>query len=415
MNRSRDLGSFLGWTIWGLGALFYAYAYFQRVAPSVMTSELMREFDVTAAALGNLSAFYFYPYALLQIPLGMMIDRLGPRRAILAAAALCTIGSFLFALTPSVTGASLGRLLIGAGASISWVGTLALAMHWLPARRFATVTGLTLLFGLVGAVIGQAPLAALMTLAGWRDAMLGAAVVMLIVAGACLVLVRDHDAGMSVSGPRPGVLASLLLVLRDRQAWKVAIFTGFMVTPMAAFAGLWGVPFVVQAYGLDVTAAGASVSLILVGWAIGGPLAGWISDRLQRRRPVMATGCAMVITCWLLLLGVEAPLWVFQVLLLVNGLASGAIILNFAAIRDIVATPVVAAAMGLVNMIGMGFSALALPLLGLLLDWQWQGVVVDGVRQYSAEAYRNAFWCFPASMIVSFTAILMLRPGSRGR
>jgi MFS family permease len=396
-----------------LAAVFYTYGYFQRVAPSVMVADLMREFEANAAALGNLSAFYFYPYTLLQIPLGMLIDRLGARRAMLAAAGLCTAGSFLFALAPNLESAAAGRMLVGIGASFSWIGTLSLAMQWLPAHRFATVTGLTLLSGLIGAVLAQGPLAALLEIAPWRTAMVGASLFMLAITVASAVVVRDRRPDQPDRAAPPGLLASLGLVVRDPQTWKVAIFTGFMVTPMAAFAGLWGVPVVTQTYDLDRPTAGVTVSLLLVGWAIGGPLAGWISDRLRRRKEVMATGGALVIACWVALLGLELPLGALQALLFANGLFSGAIILNFAAIRDSAAPPVVVAAMGLVNTLGMGCSALSLPALGYLLDLQWQGEIIDGVRRYPTEAYRAAFWLFPATMIVSLGAALLLRSGRR--
>jgi MFS family permease len=398
----------LPWIIWGLAAAFYGYGYFQRVAPSVMTAEIMREFDASAAGLGNLSAYYFYPYALIQIPIGMMIDRLGVRRVLLASGALCAVGSLLFALAPTLGWAATGRLMVGTGAGVAWVGTLALAVMWLPANRFAAVTGLSLLVGLVGAVLGQAPLAAFIDAAGWRSAMLWSGILMAAIAVLMVPFIRDKP--MHTEPHRGGsMLGGLASVLRSPQTWKIALFTGSLVTPMAAFAGLFGVPFVQELYGTSKTTAGATVSLILVGWGIGGPIAGWFSDRIQRRKPVMATGAGVLVVAWLVILTVPMPLLGFQTLMLVQGLASGAVIINFAVTKESNLPTATGVAMGLINMAGMAASAASLPLVGWLLDLGWDGTMVDGARLYGDVAYRQAFAIFPILMGLGFLAALTLR------
>ena len=169
------------WLVWSLAALFYCYGSFQRVAPSVMVDNLMIDFGVNAAVLGNLSAFYFYAYASLQLPIGIMVDYWGPRRTLVGAALLCGIGSFLFANSDTITGAYFGRFLIGAGAGFTWVGTLTLASQWLPKSRFALVSGMTLMLGMIGAVLGQAPLASAVATFGWRNTLGGAALVAFII------------------------------------------------------------------------------------------------------------------------------------------------------------------------------------------------------------------------------------------
>ncbi len=398
----------LPWLIWGLAATFYGYGYFQRVAPSVLTTELMGTFDVTAASLGNLSAYYFYPYALVQIPVGIMIDRLGVRPVLLLSGALCALGSLLFALAPTFELAAAGRLLVGAGSGTTWVGTLALAVMWLPRDRFAAVTGLSLLVGLVGAVLGQAPLAGLVDLAGWRVAMTWPGVAMAVVAIAMVPVIRDrpiHDAPRATSR----LLSGLALVLRSFQTWKVAVFTGSLVVPMASFAGLFGVPFVVQLHDVSKTVAGATVSLMLIGWGLGGPIAGWVSDKLQRRKLLMALGPALLLLGWLVTLFVPMPLLAFQAMMAFLGLASGTVIINFAITKESIDPRATGVAMGFVNMAGMGFSALSLPFVGWLLDLGWQGATDNGVRVYGTDAYRDAFTVFPILTVCGLVAALALR------
>jgi MFS family permease len=150
----------LPWFMWSLGALFFCYAFFQRVAPSVLVSDLMRDFGVGAAVLGNLSAFYFYAYAGMQLPLGVLVDNWGPRRILAGGALVCGLGTLMFATADTLGPAYLGRLLIGAGAGFAFVATMKLAGTWFPPRRFALMSGLTGMMGMAGAVAGQAPMAA---------------------------------------------------------------------------------------------------------------------------------------------------------------------------------------------------------------------------------------------------------------
>jgi len=161
----------LAWTIWGLGALVYLVAFFQRVAPAVMTEQLMADFAIGGAALGNLSAFYFYAYVAMQIPTGLLADRWGPRRLLASGTAVASVGGLLFALAPGFELAAAGRLLVGASVGVGFVAMLKLSSHWLEPRRFALVSGLLLMMGLIGGVIAGVPLRLAVDAFGWRPVM----------------------------------------------------------------------------------------------------------------------------------------------------------------------------------------------------------------------------------------------------
>ena len=195
---STPIAGIRPWIVWSVGALFFCYAFFQRVAPSVMVADIMRDFAVTGAVLGNLSAFYFYAYAGLQIPVGVTIDRYGPRRVLTAAALLCGAGSLMFGLAPTIAIAYAGRLMVGAGAGFALIGTLKLCAIWFPPERFALVTGLTTMLGAFGAINGQAPLAAAISAYGWRATLVAAAALAVIIAGLVWTLARD-DTGPSAT------------------------------------------------------------------------------------------------------------------------------------------------------------------------------------------------------------------------
>ena len=159
MVPERYASPLLGWIMWGLVANLYLVGFFQRVAPAVMVDELMTDFQIGAAVLGNLSAAYFYAYAAMQIPSGLLADAIGPRRLSALAALIAAAGIFTFALSQHLWLAYLGRFLIGASVAVAFVACMKLAGHWFPTNRFATITGVALLLGNLGGILAGVPLA----------------------------------------------------------------------------------------------------------------------------------------------------------------------------------------------------------------------------------------------------------------
>lgn len=392
---------------WLVAALFFFYAFLQRVSPSVMVEELMRDFAVGAAILGHLSAFYFYAYAGLQIPIGVLLDRVGPRRLTTAAAALCALGSLIFALADSVAMASLGRLLVGAGAAFSWIGALTVITQFLPPQRFALMGGLTQAIGMVGAIFGQAPLAYAVGSIGWRSSVLALAVLALAFALALWLVIRDRPHATTAS---IGVGEGLRRVAGNPQTWLNAVFGLTMTGPMLAFAGLWGVPWLVTVHGMERPAAAATLSLMFVGWAIGSPLLGGLSDHWKRRKPVMVgasavAGLALAAVFYL----PHLPPAALAALILVHGFGASCMVLAFASAREHNPEGLSSSTYGFINTAVIGSGALFQPLLGLLLDGQWDGALVSGSRVYSASAYALAFSVLPVGCMVGALVALLGR------
>ena len=178
-----------------LGTLFFSYAFVQRVSPSVMTSELMSEFAVGGAALGSLSAFYFYAYASIQLPVGILTDHFGPRKLMSFAAALCALASVGLALSDSVLTASIGRALIGGTVAFGFVGTMAIAGYWFKPSQYALLAGLLQTMGMSGGIFGQAPLRQMVEATGWRGTINILALVALILALLLFFLVPQRSSG----------------------------------------------------------------------------------------------------------------------------------------------------------------------------------------------------------------------------
>lgn len=414
----------LAWTVWGLGACLYLIGFFQRVAPAVITGELMRDFAIGAAALGNLSAFYFYSYVAMQVPTGLLADSWGPRRLLTAGAGVAALGSALFALAPSALWAGVGRLLIGGSVAVAFVGMLKLAGHWMAPRRFALATGLALFVGVIGAVFAGVPLRAAVDAFGWRPVMLVTALAAAAICAGIWLVVRDDPAERGYRSYAPeavtstggGIWRGLLAVLRIGNVGLLFVTAGGVVGPALTFAGLWGVPFLTTHYGMGPGEAAAASSTLLVAWAVGGPLAGALSDRIGRRKGPYLLGCALLVGLWaLLLLGPRLPGVALWAVLVAIGLASGAMVLTFAFAKESVPASLAGTATGVVNMGAMLGPMLLQPLVGWMLDRGWDGALADGVRLYPLEAYRAGFalmvgWSALALVTVTLTRETYARP-----
>jgi MFS family permease len=410
----------LSWTIWGLGAMFYVIGFYQRVAPGVMTVELMSDFGLSAIALGNLSAFYFYSYVAMQVPTGLLADHWGPRRLLTAGAAVAGLGTFLFALAADVWWANFGRLMIGGSVAVAFVGMLKLAAHWLPPRQYALASGMALFCGVMGAVFAGVPLRLLVDAFGWRPVMMVSALVTCIVAVGIWWIVRDdpkdkgyasHALVHAADDTRipPGVLAGIREVFRYRNTWLLYLVPGAVVGSVLTFAGLWGVPYLTTHYGMEKTTAAAVCSALLIAWAIGGPIFGGLSDHLGHRKPLYALGCLILLVGWSVILLVPAlPVWLLVLLLILVGFFSGNMIIGFAFAKESAPAHLAGTATGLVNMGVMMGPMLLQPGVGWILDRHWQGEMAEGVRVYSLEAYRSGFglllvWLALALLLILFT------------
>ena len=409
----------LAWGIWVLGALLYLVAFFQRVSPAVMTDQLMAEFAIGGAALGNLSAFYFYAYVVMQIPTGLLADRWGPRKLLTSGAAVAAVGGLLFAMSPSLAWAGAGRLLVGASVAVGFVSMLKLSAHWIAPQRFALVSGLLLMMGLIGGVSAGVPLRLLMDAFGWRPVMAAFAGLTALLAIAIWLLVRDdpsergyashfHEEGVVPHEHAP-ILKSLAEVLSFRNIWLLMLvpigFSGAVLT----FAGLWGVPWLRQVHAIDPKSAAAITSSMLVAWGIGGPVLGAWSTRLGRRKPIYIGSGSVALLGWAAVIYLHLPLWAMIGVLAVTGFASGNIIVGFAWAKESVPLRLMGTASGVTNMGPLMGGMFLQPGVGWMLDRYWSGAMVGGARLYDAAAYRAGFSLMFAAVVAALIILVFAR------
>jgi len=411
----------IAWFVWGLGALFYMLGFFQRVAPAVMTEELMRDFNISAAALGNLSGFYFYSYLIMQIPTGILADTWGPRRLLTLGALVAGTGILLFALAPQIIWAYIGRFLVGGSVAVAFVGCLKVSTSWFPPHYFAMISGTALLTGLVGAILAGTPLRLLMNFFSWRTLFLLSAAVSFLIGGAIWVFVRDFpsekgyadfaaSARASDKKSRRQLIGGIFEVFKHKNTTPLFFVPGGIVGCLLTFCGLWGVPFLKAHYGLPTHQAAALTSAALVAWGVGGPFFGWLSDRVGRRKSVYIAGYAvMLFGCSVVFFVPGLPLPVLIAALILTGFSAGCVILTFAFAKESVPVSLAGTISGVMNMGHMIGPTLMQPAVGWMLDLKWQGDLLNGVRVYSLGTYQAGFALMIVWAVLSLSCLFLTR------
>ena len=320
--------------VFGIVLASFVLSFFHRTAPAAIASELTRAFSINAAVLGTLAATYFYVYTLLQIPVGVLADTLGPRKILAAGSLVAGAGSLLFAMAPVWELAAAGRTLVGIGVSVAFIAILKISAVWFPANRFATLSGVTMFAGNLGAVIAGAPLAWMVTQTSWRVVFVGLALLSTLLGVATWVWVRDKPQMRGYAAVNPAIAAgaqgvhwttALGSVLKNPATWPGFFVNMGIAGSYLAFAGLWAVPWLEHAYGMSRVTAAQHTSALLLGVAIGSLGIGMLSDRLGSRRGVMRVYALLYCLSWLpLLIRVEWPLaatlgWFFLMGMLIPG------------------------------------------------------------------------------------------------
>lgn len=414
------------WCAYSLGMGFFLYAFIQRVAPSVMTDELMRDFRVGATQLGILSGAYFATYALLQMPIGLLIDRFGARRLLSAAAALACLASIGFASSDSLTTATLFRAMTGATVAFAFVGTLSILSLNFPPKLFNTLAGILQTMGMAGALAGQAPLRWLIEQRGWhqvfRDLGWMAALLALALFFAIPRRQKQADGNKkqnqatdqtdSTDSAKPSLTASLGQVISNPQSWYCALFGFGMAAPMLAFAGLWAIPWARSAYGIPPTQAAGIVSLLFLGWGVAAPVAGWLTDRQGYRKTIEVGGALLALICLSLL--IYLPGWSLQslsVLFFLAGCGGSTMILLFSSIREVNNKQNSAAAMGFANMFVVGAGGILQAVIGWLLDRN-DVDIINGVPQYTSSHFQSALLILIGTSVLALVAATRIRENS---
>ena len=404
--------------LWGIAAAAYMVGFFLRVTPGVLNVDLMRDFHLNAAQLGNLASFYFYFYAASQIPTGIANDRFGPKILIVVGQAVTGVGALLFAVAGSFESAAVARALIGLGHGVAWVSLLELSAAWFAPRVFGTMSGLSLALGTLGAVLAQAPLLILSHSFGWRWVLGAVGVLCLGLSLLALLRIRNRPEDMGFDGYLPARKAQTLgevgrglgEVWRYRNTALLFIAPGGVCGAFLTFTTLWGMPFLVQQRQMSAGRASWVVASMLVAFSVGGVLWGRVSDRLRRRKlPYLLGGVMMLAGFGLLVAWPKAPWSLLLLALLLSSVGSGGMVVGFAWAKESVPQRLAGTASGVHNTGVMVGALVQLPLLGWVLDRFWTGQQAGGARLYDGTAFQAANGVLLAWIALSVLCVLLAR------
>ncbi|MDX9706585.1 MAG: MFS transporter [Azospira sp.] len=392
----------------------YVLSFFHRFAPAGIAQDLAVSFQTTAASLGTLAATYFYVYTVMQVPTGILVDTLGPRRILLAGAIVAAAGSVLFGMASSIEVALVGRTLIGLGVSVTFIAMLKIIAVWFDEKHFATVTGLCMLVGNLGSVLAGVPLSLTAQALGWRSVFVAAGLLSLLLGLACWIWVRDRkDGGSDAHRPkfdRTVILGGLMRVLKNRATWPAALTNAGVAGAFFAFAGLWATPYLVQVHGHSRDLAATHLSLWFGGFAVGCLLLGTISDRIKRRKPVLVAATNVFALLWLVWLsGATMPVWLSLSLFALMGLATAGFSLTWACAKEVNPPLLSGMSTSVANMGGFLTGALLQPLFGWVMDLGWRGEMVGGVRFYDLAAWRGGLAVIAVSACLGAIAAWRVR------
>ena len=379
----------------GVVVAAYVLSFFQRFAPAGIAQDLAASFQTSAASLGVLAATYFYVYTLMQVPTGILVDTLGPRRILLLGGIVAGGGSLLFGMAGSLDAALAGRTLIGLGVSVVFISMLKIIAVWFEEHRFASVVGLSMLLGNLGSVLAGAPLSALAQAAGWRGVFVGVGILSLTLGLLSWILVRDRpDAAGVAASPAPSfdrtvILTGLLRVVKNGATWPAAFINAGLSGSFFAFGGLWATPFLTQGLGMSREIATAHLSLYFAGFAVGCLIVGTLSDRIRRRKPVILVSSHIYGAIWLVWLsGLVLPLAATYLLFGLMGLTTASFTLSWACAKEVNPPQLSGMSTSVTNMGGFLMGALLQPAVGWIMDQRWAGTMANGVRFYAPEDYR---------------------------
>lgn len=398
----KKLKNIYPWFIIVLATLLLFYKYMLQVFPSVITDNLIRDFNLTGAGLGNLAAMFFYSYLVMQFFSGYLVDQFGLKPMVIFSVIISAMGAFLFSYGRTYEVAILARLLMGIGAAFATVGYMKIAAINFPAKRFALVGGLLTIGVMLGAVFGQAPLVLLIQSVGWRQALLFVSLAGFVISCLFYIFIKNKskfNSGMAEQ-IKPIKLSDIVELIKRKTNWFLMLYSGFAFAPLAVFGGLWGVPFMVKAYSLSESHAALYVSFSYVGFGVGGPLFGYLSDQIGSRFQCMYKGLLLSLLMICAVVFVPLNHYLLIICIFLFGLGTGAFMLGFAVGKDINPIHMTATVVAFINSADAIFGAISEPFIGKMLDVNAGLHLVSG--HFSLYAYHIAFITLPIELLLAY-------------
>ncbi|GHU14841.1 MFS transporter [Alphaproteobacteria bacterium] len=397
------------WVIWGIANVFYLYEVILRVSPSVMTNDLMVHYGITTSMLGIIISFFYYSYVVLQLPCGLILDKLGPRNLIGSSAILSVIGSILFALTDQIYVAQFGRCLVGAGASCAFISSLQIASTVFPIKHFALLSGVTNMMGTIGALCGGFPVAKSVNLIGWRETIYLLVAIGVVIAALAFLCIPKVIKIAENKGIQKSFLSIFKQVIKNKQIILAGMVGGFMYLPISVFSELWAIPFFMTKFNVNNETASFASSVLFIGFAIGGVSMALIAKKINGYVKTIQFSIISVAVLFIPMIYAENVCLSFAVVFLL-GILTSAEVMVFTCAKNNESPKNAGTAIAFANGLVMLAGAVFQPILGVLLDFFWTGTISEsGVRLYEISCYQKAILTLPICFVVAFVLSLFMK------
>ncbi len=413
------------WWIFGILAIAYFFVYFHRLSLSVVANDIATDFGTTASVLGLLGSIYFYCYAAMQFPAGLLSDSVGPRKTVTISLLLACIGSILFGLAPTITIAFVARVMVGLGVSMVFIPTMKILSQWFRTNEFAFMAGVLNAIGGIGVFAATWLLGILATGLGWRFSFqfIGGCTLLLIISTWLIVRDRPADKGWPAindidgknninntsSEHKIGLWKGVRKVISEKYFWPIAIWFFFDCGIFFGFGGLWSGPYLMHVYGKSREQVGDILSMLAWGMIIGSPLLGLLSEKVFKSRKKTFILCTSVLTSLFLFLNIfssELPTSVlFAWFFLFSVCSSGIVIMGFTAAKELFPVEIAGTSVGAVNFFPFFGGAVFMPLLGKVLDSYPKPSDIE----YSIHGYRMVLLILLVASVISLICTFLMK------
>ena len=394
------------WVVWTILAATYVFVTFHRMGTGVVKNELQEAFNIGTAQFANIGSMYFYAYFIMQIPSGILADKLGPKKTVFMFSILAAIGSVMFGLAPNIYVAYFGRFLVGIGVSVVFVCLIKIQSRWFYSRNFGLMIGFAGLAANLGAIIAQTPLLIATRTIGWRNTFIYMGIAMIFFAILTKLFVKDDPTdmglpGMDVLENRPAVNAnikvgeSLKSVLLNKRTWTISLTYIGLYTGYVVLMGTYGVSFLVQKYNLEQVQAANFIIAAIVGSAVSGIVVGYVSDRIKRRKMPIVLLNVINLICWIVFIYVKMPVQMLTPFLFVFGFAMSVFTMCWTVGNEVNDMRLSGIATGVVNCIGF-LGAAVVPVV--------MGNIIDKYSDIPQVGYDKAFLVLIALVAISTVA-----------
>lgn len=388
--------------------MFYLYSYVARVEPSVLVNDLMNDFGITSSVVGFVISIMYIPYVFMQIPCGIITDKLGIKTMIVGSSALCALGSFVFGSAHSILQLEIGRFLIGLASASAFLCCGKVASDYFDKKKYAMLMGIAMCMGCFGGISGTAPTAFLVGKIGWRNTTYIIATVGIILALCAVIFMKQKKSAQT--DKKTKLLDGVKILAKNPRAWILGFYGAMTYLPLSALAELWSVPFMEQRFSIPTEKAAIPSIIIFIGFGLGGVISAWVAEKINSyKKTIIMFTVGVILSFWVALYNDSIGFYSCLTAMFIGGVCAGANTLAFVIAYNLVPPQFGGTSAGFTNALIMSSGIIFQPLLGKLLDFFRNGMVTEnGTPIYTLTMYRSAFLFVIVGMLLAIFATFFI-------